>query len=491
MNFFDYLFQHSSALNKDFILGAKETISYKKLYTDSLSLSKYLYNTFGENHSFIIVSENSVFFTLAYLAVLKSGNICIPLNPALETNSFKQILTLTEPSLAFVSKKYQQKFINSKLTILNEEFVNKITEGFSNKNHDENTTPFISERLAEIIFTSGSTGEQKGVKISHKNLIANTRSIVDYLRLTNTDIIQIVMPFYYCYGLSLLHTHLRAGGSVVFNNSFLFIGSVINDLNKYKCTGFSGVPSHFQILLRKTRDFKNTKFPHLRYVTQAGGKLHNAFIREFVEAFPTIDFIVMYGQTEATARLSYLEPGLVLKKLGSIGKAIPGVTLKVVDKDGSEVLPGNTGEIIASGDNIMLGYFKDETSTRVILKNGWLHTGDIGTIDEDGYIYIKSRKKEIFKVRGIRISPKEIEEVIVSFPGVIDCTIESEYDELTGEGLKATIFINATNKDDFKAIAIQEYCSKHLANHKIPNTIIFDTTLSFNAAGKKQYHKPN
>ncbi len=120
---------------------------------------------------------------------------------------------------------------------------------------------FDLERCAEIIFTSGSTGEPKGVMLSHKNLIANTSGIVEYLELREDDRMLVVLPFYYCYGLSLLHTHLRVGGSIVFNNSFIFLGAVINNLKDYKCTGFAGIPSHFQILLRKSDTFKEYKFP--------------------------------------------------------------------------------------------------------------------------------------------------------------------------------------------------------------------------------------
>ena len=269
------------------------------------------------------------------------------------------------------------------------------------------------------------------------------------------------------------------------NNSFIFIGSVIDDLNKYNCTGFAGVPSHFQILLRKTRDFKNTKFHSLRYVTQAGGKLHTAFIEEFIDAFPDIKFYVMYGQTEATARLSYLPPEILRQKLGSLGRGIPGVTLKVVDEHGEPVKPGETGEIIARGDNVMAGYFKDPETTAATIRNGWLYTGDMATVDDEGYIFMQSRAKEIIKVRGIRISPKEIEAVIVAYPGVIDCTITAEQDDIAGEAIKATVVVNESDLDKFTADEIRQHCAGSLASFKVPQIVAFDTRLNFNAAGKK------
>ena len=142
---------------------------------------------------------------------------------------------------------------------------------------------------------------------------------------------------------------MRVGGSIVFNNSFIFLGGIIKSLLDHKCTGFAGVPSHFQILLRKSDSFKTTKFPDLRYVTQAGGKLAPIFIDEFREAHPEVRFIVMYGQTEATARLSWLPPELYEAKKGSMGKGIPGVELRVVNENGEKIKPGETGEVIARG----------------------------------------------------------------------------------------------------------------------------------------------
>jgi acyl-CoA synthetase (AMP-forming)/AMP-acid ligase II len=216
---------------------------------------------------------------------------------------------------------------------------------------------------------------------------------------------------------------------------------VISDLKKYRCTGFSGVPSHFQILIRKSKSFTKTDFPDLKYVTQAGGKLHDAFIREFVTAFPDKQFFVMYGQTEATARLSYLPPELVMEKIGSIGKGIPGVKLEVFNKNDTPVKIGEVGEIVARGDNVMIGYLNDPEGNKLTLQNAWLHTGDMAKKDKDGFIYLVARKKEIIKVGGKRISPKEIEEVIVSVPEVVDCTIEGIYDELLGEAIKAIVVL--------------------------------------------------
>jgi len=485
MNVFDYFFLNSSKLKKELVLGTRETISYEDIYINSAKLAGYMNDTYGENNNILVLSENSVFFITVYLAIFKSGNVCVPLNPAIEPENLKSVLAKAASEVAFVSKRYLNRFEEFSFKKINNEETNSIIEESDNNKLVEDNLPFDENRLAEIIFTSGSMGEQKGVMLSHKNIIANTDSIIEYLKLTSDDTIEVVMPFYYCYGLSLLHTHLRVGGSVVLNNSFIFIGSVLNDLNKYKCTGFAGVPSHFQILLRKTKDFKTTEFPTLKYVTQAGGKLHKAFIQEFITAFPTIDFYVMYGQTEATARLSYLPPSELKEKLGSIGKGIPGVELKVVNKKGELVKPGEDGEIIAKGGNVMGGYYKDEATTNQTIKDGWLYTGDIATVDEDGYIFIQSRQKEIIKVRGIRISPKEIEEVIVTYPGVIDCTIVAETDDITGESLKAVVFINDADKDSFSEEGIKQHCADQLASHKIPQKVIFETKLTFNAAGKK------
>jgi long-chain acyl-CoA synthetase len=193
----------------------------------------------------------------------------------------------------------------------------------------------------------------------------------------------------------------------------------------------------------------------------------------------------MYGQTEATARLSWLPPEYYERRKGSMGKGIPGVELVVVNENGDKIKPGETGEVIAKGDNIMMGYFADEEGTKNAIRNGWLYTGDLGTVDEDGYIYLTARSKEIIKVRGKRISPKEIEAVILAIPEVIDCTIEGVEDEIEGEMLKATVVVRKDHKDLINKASVIQHCSQHLALFKIPQVYDFKDDLTISPTGKK------
>lgn len=481
MNAFDYFFEKTSNLEKFFLVG-KDNLSFKELYSSSFHLASWLRKEFGTNKNILLLSVNNRFFLTAYFAIIKSGNVCIPLDPNIEKENLEYITGLTNPVMVFMTRDIERKITAGAVkcifpdTIGKDEFSGPLT------GIEENVD---SEACAEIIFTSGSTGVPKGVMISHKNLIANTDSIVTYLKLNQEDRMLVVLPFYYCYGLSLLHTHLRVGGSIVLNNSFIFLGSIINNLLEYKCTGFAGVPSHFQILLRKSDNFKTTKFPDLKYVTQAGGKLAPIFIDEFRTSHPEITFIVMYGQTEATARLSYLPPELYEAKKGSMGKGIPGVELRVINEKGEKIKPGEIGEVIARGDNVMLGYFEDEEGTKNTIRDGWLYTGDLGTVDKDGYIFLTARKKEIIKVGGKRISPKEIEAVILELPEVVDCTIEGIEDELLGEALKATVVIRAENGKETMLDKIKQHCSRHLALYKVPQIIELKEQLVISATGKK------
>jgi acyl-CoA synthetase (AMP-forming)/AMP-acid ligase II len=485
MNLFDYLLSDSKKLKKDLLLGDKKTISYQDIYWESLKFAFYLQNEIGENQHVILISRNSASFIIAYLGIIKSGNICIPINPEIEQRNLNYIVKSTNCNLLVdFEGKSEELELPVSICLTSNDFLGIL--GTIDKESISLSDDFDENRIAEIIFTSGSTGNPKGVMLSHLNIISNTDSILDYLKLSSSDIMEVVLPFYYCYGLSLLHTHLKVGGSLVLIRNFMFLGDVLSSLTKYKCTGFAGVPSHFQILLKKSRDFKNMEFPQLRYVTQAGGKLHNVFLEEFKDAFPKVEFFVMYGQTEAAARLSYLPTELFRQKMGSIGKGMKGVSLKVVNLEGEPVSVGEIGEVIARGDNVMKAYYKETESTAKVLQDGWLYTGDLGKVDNDGFIFLVGRKKEILKVRGKRVSSKEIEEVVLSVVEVLDCTIKGEFDELLGETIHAHIVL----KDQYDASLVREKivkrCHEKLQAHKIPQIITFDSKMNINSTGKKK-----
>lgn len=482
MTFTDYVFEFSSKYDKTSVILENE-ISYKQIFENINKKASFIKNKkLSKKDAILLVSDNSNFFIENYFGIIKSGVICVPINPALNSNEIKYIIDSLNIKLIFT----QDKFLG-KINELIHDYVEIYTEysecnftGICESNYGEDIN--IKEDVAVILFTSGSTGSPKGVMLTHYNLIHNTNSIIEYLKLTIKDRIEMVLPFYYCYGTSILHTHFRVGGSIVINNRFMFPQTVVEDINKYECTGFSGVPSNYQILLRMT-DIKNEKLPSLRYITQAGGKLPEIFISELMEILKGVEIFIMYGQTEATARLSYLPPHLISKKMNSIGKGLSGTELVVVNSEGNPVKTGEIGEIAAKGGNVMKGYFNDDEETDKVIKQGYLYTGDLARVDDEGYIYIVAREKNIIKSGGNRISPKEIEDILLQIPEVVECAVIGVYDDILGEAVKCFIvLLENISFIDFKYI--QNFCKKHLPSYKIPRYIEFLKTLPKNSSGK-------
>ncbi len=336
---------------------------------------------------------------------------------------------------------------------------------------------------AAIIYTSGTTGQPKGVTLTHGNLDANMCSIQQYLQIGATDRVLNVLPFYYSYGNSILHTHLAAGATLVLENNLLYPQNILTAIAKEQATGFSGVPSTFAILLSRTR-MENHDLSSLRYVTQAGGAMAPAMIERLRKALPHAKLFIMYGQTEATARLAWLPPEMLDAKPGSIGIAIPGVRLELRDEKGRPVTAGKTGEIWATGENIMKGYWNAPELTSQVIQNGWLRTGDLAHCDEDGYFYIDGRRADMIKSGANRISPKEIEEVILELENVEEAVVIGVPDELMGQVIKAVVVPSPGARLDIKRI--RAHCWKNLAMYKVPKFIEFATELPRTASGKVQ-----
>ncbi|MEI7856145.1 MAG: AMP-binding protein [Methanomicrobiales archaeon] len=476
MNFADYLFEKVRDPDKECIISHDGILTYRDLLIRIDSLSAYLATTIGTGNECLLLSENTPFFIITYLAIIKSGNIALLVETRISDSQLAAIYRQCTIRASFVQKKFRAK-IHGEDNIFTEDVLSVLSP----------ISPFTSRPVQEtdvavVIFTSGSTGTKKRVMLTHRNLRSNTRSIVQYLELNPDDRICATLPLFYCYGASLLHTHLRIGGSILLSNN-IFLGGVIRDINTHCCTGFAGVPSTYQILVNKTPFLKEI-FPTLRYMQQAGGQLPNKYIQMIADAFPEKKFFVMYGATEATARLSYLPPNEILTKLGSIGRGIPGVTLTVLNERGNPVQIGEIGEIVASGDNIMKGYCNDPEGTAEVIKNGRLYTGDLATVDSEGYIFIHGRAKNIIKSGGYRISPNEIEEFICSLDGVLGCVVVGQPDEIMGESIIAVVqYTGILPESDLKGTILNR-CRQQLPTYKVPGRLFFVREFPLNASDK-------
>ena len=226
------------------------------------------------------------------------------------------------------------------------------------------------------------------------------------------------------------------------------------------CTGFAGVPLTFEMIRRQV-DVSTIPFPRLRYLTQAGGAMAPDTIDWARDAFRPARLFVMYGQTEATARLSYLPPDRADDKAGSIGIPIPGVELRVVDEAGVELPPGEIGELVARGSNVTPGYLDEPEETASILRDGWLWTGDLAERDADGFLYHRGRAREILKIGGRRVSPVEIEQVIARHPDVGEAAVIGVRDALMGEVPLAVLVLRTGAAADEGALA--RFCREELA----------------------------
>ena len=495
------------------IIHGDQTITYTELNHSVQELTdKLLTSDLKSGDRIALWCENSIQYVISYFAILKAGFVVVPIDTSLHPKQINFILNDCSTKGLITQSKFSRYFEsvfgkNKQLTfVATDRDITYPFEGIekfsledviNNENHPKvekessitDSDHFVylkakSEKaqheLAAIFYTSGSTGISKGVMLSHLNLVSNTIGTVEYLKLTNQDRVLVVLPFYYIYGNSLLLTHMAVGGTIVIENRFAYPETALTTMEKESVTGFSGVPSTFMILLNST-SFSKRKFPHLRYFTQAGGAMSPDIVKKLIDAFQEKEIYIMYGQTEASPRVTWLPPDKLQDKIGSVGIEIPGVSVKIVDESGEEVPVGTEGEIVVVGNSVMMGYWGQSNGHDKVLKDGWLYTGDLARMDDDGYIFIVGRKKEIIKSGGNRVSAKEVEESILKIDGVFEVAVFGVDDPILGEAIQAVV---VRNDENVCKETIRDFCAVNLANHKVPKYVTFMKSLPKYQTGK-------
>jgi len=449
---------------------------YADLQDAALTLCERLKQSpsFALGSRVVLLLNNSPEYLAAFYGTLMAGGVVVPLSPRIEQQQFRDIRqstaarhVVTQPRIA--------RIWNSQFQSINTE-VDESEPGSSPADIP------TSKELAAVFFTGGSSGTPKGVMLSHRNLIANARSIQNYLNIQSTDRPLCVLPFYHAFGNSVLQSHLLAGSQLIIDGNTTFPETLIDAISHHQATSLSGVPDLFRFLLERTSLGKRL-LPSLRYLAVAGGSLPHDLALEVARKSEPSQFYVMYGQTEATARLAYIPPDH-LQQLGSgcIGKAVPGMELEVVDPTGMPVPTGAVGEIRARGPGVMLGYWREPELTREVIRDGWLHTGDLGSVDQQGWIYHRGRRNALIKIAGYRIHPSDIEDFVTrSLP--IQQAVVVPY-EAPGLGTRLALFARPRVDNDVKVLEIVARCRADLPRHMVPDYVQLVEQFPLNEAMK-------
>jgi len=445
-----------------------------------------------------ILLENKPEYIISYFATLKVGGVVVPLNTFLSGAELAYIMNNCQLKVLVTSEKFLKtiqpvlpQVLSLKYTILvgvdTGEFLS-----FSKWVEAEPTTPpgtqVDPESLAVLLYTSGTTGHPKGVMLSHTNLYSNVLSSTQAFKVTQRDRFLLFLPLFHAFTFTVcVLAPVYAGGRIILLESARSLEEIKKSVLWDRITVFVGVPAVFNILAdRKIPRF--VKYIHaIRAFISGSAPLSAATIQKIEEKFGA-PLLEGYGLSEASPVVS-VNPLEGVRKVGSVGLPIPGVQVKIVDSQGNDLPIGGEGEIAVKGPNVMLGYYRSPEATRDVLREGWLLTGDIGKLDEEGYLYILDRKKDMLLVRGINVYPREIEEVLYAHPKVAECAVIGVKDEHRGEVPKAFIVLkegaSATEGE------IKQYCTERLAKYKIPRYVEFRKSLPKTPTGKILKRKLN
>ena len=345
------------------------------------------------------------------------------------------------------------------------------------------------EDLAALFYTSGSTGLPKGVMLSHTNLTAGAATVSQYLGNEPTDRILVALPWSFDYGFNQIATAFAVGACAVLTN-YASAAALINEIHDERITALAGVPTMWMQLAAAR--WRTSPPAALRYITNSGGALHAATIRALQALLPETRIFCMYGLTEAF-RSTYLDPAELPRRIGSIGKAVPGQQVVVLDAAGRECAADEVGELVHRGSFVAQGYWNDGALTQRRFRP-WpnvegntemaVWSGDLARRDADGFLWFIGRHDDQIKISGVRVSPTEIEQVAAEVPGVTMCVAVGVADELLGQRIVLYVTAAASSQTEVLTDRIREHCRRQLPNYAAISAVIFEPDPPLTATGK-------
>ena len=442
----------------------------KITYSQLQEISSLLINYIPGRCLCFNLCSNELGSFLGYVAFIDNRIVPLLLDVHLDRDLLANLIETYKPDYLWLPDKLQGEFP-------------KFSPVFSICGYSLLKTPYtniypLNGKLALLLTTSGSTGSPKLVRQSYENILANTESIAEYLELDESERSITTLPMNYTYGLSIINSHLYVGAAIILTSKTLMQKDFWQQFKEFEATSFGGVPYTYE-MLNKLHFFR-MDLPSLRTMTQAGGKLSLELHKKFAEYARDTGrhFVVMYGQTEATARMAYLPYEKSLEKCGSMGIPIPGGKFSLIDVNGKEISePGITGELVYQGANVTLGYA--ETGEDLIKgdeRNGRLTTGDMAKRDSDGFYYIVGRKKRFLKIYGTRVNLDETERLIKSHFKSLDCACAGRDDEMH-------IFVN----DESRIAVVKHFITEKTGINHTAFKIQYIAVIPKNEAGKTLY----
>jgi len=478
-----WLFQTASkAPQKEAILDEELSLSFEALYRDATGIAKWL-NSEGEvGQRVMIALPSGVTSAILYFAAMFAGQVAVPIDPFLMPEQLESMRREIDPQWVFGPSTLKKIWNDSKF--LTADGYKDLFQWMSpsKQSRDLIYPDDDPSRLLNIAYTSGTTGKPKGVMLNGANLEAVIRGILKALAIHEESRIFSPLPFSHTYGLSQLWLMAKVGATLAVVPDITKMAAIKKILLERHINTIAGIPYHFAVL---TRRGDKEKLDSIRLVTIAGEAPSKQLMEKVRISYPKARIHIMYGLTEASTRLTILPSEDLERKKVSVGPPIDGVELKIVDEEGRELGPYEEGELIARGENISSGYWKDEELTRKTIVNGWLYTGDIVKKDEEEYYYHVGRKDFVFKSGGEKIVPEVIERVLREIEGIRDAAVFGKKDAFIGNRICAVVVkVKGSNLTSGEILSI---CQSRLDRWRIPHEVIFAEEIPKSQSGKIQY----